>query len=221
MTRLAPPIAAVAAIALFVSLGMWQLDRAAQKEALESLYANDAPARNLADVDEPLQFERVRAQGVLIADRQILIDYYVITPLEFRRDEPLLLVNRGWIERMAYESGAVELDLDADRRELAGRIGNLPRAGLQRGNAFMDAGSDWPKIGVYPTTEEVAAELGREILPYIVLLSPDESFGFDRDWSPDGMGPMTHYGYAFQWFAMALAVVLIAVWQWRKARIAA
>lgn len=229
-TRLLPPFAAVAFVALFVSLGMWQLDRAAQKEALESLYADDAPARSLADIDEPVQFERVRAQGTLQHDRQILIDnivrngrlgYYVITPLDYANHEPLLLVNRGWIERTAYESGSVALDMDPGRRKISGRIGRLPRAGLQRGNAFMDAGDDWPRIAVYPTTEEVAGELGREVLPHILLLSADEPFGFDRDWSPDVMGPMTHYGYAFQWFAMAFAVTLIAAWQLRKARRAA
>ena len=217
----------MAAVALFVSLGMWQLDRAAQKEALESLYANDAPARSLADIDDPIQFERVRTQGMLQHDRQILVEnivhngrlgYYVITPLEYARNQPLLLVNRGWIERTAFQNGSVTLGLTPERRELTGRIDRLPRAALRSGEAFMDAGDDWPKIGVYPTTEEVAEELGREVLPHIVLLSADEPFGFVRDWSPDVMGPMTHYGYAFQWFALALAVVLIAAWQLRKAR---
>ena len=162
---------------------------------------------------------------VLLAERQILVDnivqngrlgYYVITPLEYARGEPLLLVNRGWVEKTAYDSGSAGLSLPAETRDIYGRIGSLPRAGLKRGDAFMDAGDDWPKIGVYPTADEVAAQLGRDVLPYILLLAADDPRGFVRDWRPSGMGPMTHYGYAFQWFAMAFAVVVIAFWQLRK-----
>ena len=37
--RLVPPVAAVMATVLFVNLGLWQLDRAAEKEALEEGFA--------------------------------------------------------------------------------------------------------------------------------------------------------------------------------------
>ena len=51
---------------------------------------------------------------------------------------------------------------------------------------------------------------------FALLLDPEDEDGFLRQWEPDQSGAMTHYGYAFQWFAMALAVIGIAFWQYRK-----
>jgi surfeit locus 1 family protein len=64
--------------------------------------------------------------------------------------------------------------------------------------------------------EDVAAQLGRDVLPYALLLDAQADDGFMRDWMPNLAGPMTHYGYAFQWFALSLTVVAISVWQLRK-----
>jgi len=213
------------ALALFVSLGFWQLDRAAEKEAMQALFSNEAPYRELGRIGETVPFERVEARGRLLADTQVLIDnivrngrlgYFVITPLEVSPGEPLLLVNRGWAEKLSVENESALLEVSDERGPIRGRVGNLPRVGIRGGGAFESSGSGWPKVAVYPTPEEVAAELGREVLPWLLLLSPDDPRGFYRDWQPDQSGPMMHYGYAFQWFAMAAAVVVIAGWQLRK-----
>lgn len=227
LRRFVPPVAAVMAIGLFTSLGFWQLDRAAQKEELAALFSNDAPYRELGRIDEPVPFQRVETRGRLLTDRQVLIDnivkngrlgYYVITPLEYTRGEPLLLVNRGWIDRGRIENEDAPLQVDGDVAPIRGRVGNLPRVGIRGGAGFADSGEAWPKIAVYPTPDEVAAELGRDVLPWALLLSPDDERGYLRDWQPEQSGPMMHYGYAFQWFAMALGVVIIAAWQLSKRR---
>ncbi len=223
--RLVPPVAAVLAISLFVSLGMWQLDRAAEKEALQALFESGGGYSDVQDVEAPEAFERLKTRGSYLADRQILIDnivrngrlgYFVITPVEIARGQPLLLVNRGFVDRAGFDNGS--LAIDAERIEIQGLAGNLPRVGIRGGAGFEASGNEWPRVAVYPTLDEVAAELGAELLPFILLLGPEEPSGFGRDWQPVQSGPMTHYGYAFQWFAMAVAVVVIAVWQLRKQR---
>lgn len=225
--RIVPPIAAVLAIGLFVSLGLWQLDRAAEKEGMQALFDDDAPYSDVSSIDTPVPFQRIETRGRLLTDRQVLIDnivqngrlgYYVITPLEYSRNEPLLLVNRGFVERGALESGAVSLDADDERNLIRGRAGNLPRVGIRGGAAFESSGEDWPRIAVYPTADEVAAELDRDVLAWALLLSPEDERGFARNWQPSESGPMTHYGYAFQWFAMATAVLVIAGWHLNKRR---
>jgi len=225
--RLVPPVAAVMAIVLFTRLGLWQLDRAAEEEALEASFASDASYRPLADVDQPVQFDKVETGGRLLGETQILIDnivkngqlgYYVITPLDLRRGEPLLLVNRGWVAREALQADRVDLGVAPEPRDVRGMIGNLPRVGIRGGPGFAESGADWPRIAVYPTAEEVSAELERPVLPHVLLLDPEEPSGFLRDWRPPQGGAATNYGYAFQWFAMAAAVVAIAFWQLKKRR---
>lgn len=227
LRRLVPPVAGVFFVALFVSLGFWQLDRAAEKEALQELFASGGGYSNVRDVEEPEAYQRIRTRGTYLGDRQILIDnivregrlgYFLVTPVEIALGEPLLLVNRGFIDRASFDASPGALDVPGERLDIQGLAGNLPRVGIRGGPGFEAAGADWPKVAVYPTLEEVSAELGSELLPYILLLGPEESAGFGRDWQPVQSGPMTHYGYAFQWFAMAIAVVVIAGWQLRKQR---
>ncbi len=225
--RYVPPVAGVLAFTAFVSLGNWQLDRAAEKEALADMFAENAPATRLEDLDDPVLYQWAEASGRFLTGKQVLVDnivrearlgYFVITPLEVSRYAPLLLVNRGWVEKDAVDRAEVSLDLEQERDSVRGRIGNLPRVAIRGGDGFADSGDGWPRKAVYPTPDEVARELDRDVEPFILLLDPADSRGFDRNWAPVVSGPSTHYGYAFQWFAMATAVLVIAAWQIFKRR---
>ena len=74
--------------------------------------------------------------------------------------------------------------------------------GLRRHSRTPATGLKRPFI---PTLDELSAELGQELLPFILLLSPEDDDGYVRLWQPRDSGPGMHYGYAFQWFAMAAA----------------
>lgn len=225
--RWVPLAAGACFIVLFISLGKWQLDRAAEKTALLALFDNDAPYEEPMNFESLAEFDRIQITGRYRPDRQILIDnipldgqlgYYVITPLEPSTNDPLILVNRGWIPRAAFsDSGKdiAELALDRDHRTIRGLVGRLPRVAIRPGEAFAEA-DGWPRVGLYPNSDEVAAEIGEQVAAFALLLSPDATDGFVRRWQPNVSGPMTHYSYAFQWFAMAIAVVIIAGWQLRK-----
>ena len=221
-----PPVAAVLFTALFVSLAFWQLDRAGQKEELLSLYSNETPFLSPTDLTPISEFDRIAVSGRFAPERQVLIDnipiegrigYYVITPFEPANRGPLLLVNRGWVPKPYAGQPAPDISVSGDYRDIQGLVGRLPRVAIRPGDAFVEKG-DWPRTALYPTTDEVAAELGADVLPLILLLDPDADGGYMRRWQPDVSGPMTHYGYAVQWFAMAIAVIIITGWHWRKRR---
>lgn len=222
--RYFPPLAGLVFIALFVALGSWQLQRAAEKRALLARFGDDAPYQQLSAATPPGEFARIEAEGRFLDERQVLIDnipldgrlgYYVITPFEIAQSRQLLLVNRGWIAKTG-PSGVPELaELDSQVRRIRGLAGRLPRVGIRPGEAFAEHGS-WPRIAVYPDIDELAAELERRVLPSVLLLNPDDEDGFVRRWQPNVAGPGTHYNYAFQWFAMAAAVVAMLGWHIRK-----
>jgi surfeit locus 1 family protein len=44
-----------------------------------------------------------------------------------------------------------------------------------------------------------------------MLLNPDESEGYVRDWRPLKFGPERNVGYAVQWFSLAAALLLIYI----------
>lgn len=221
-----PPIAGLIFVAVFVSLGLWQLDRAAEKEALLELFEGDAPYARVSNFGSLSEFDRIQVDGQFVGDRQILIDnivlnsrqgYYVITPFKPNANYPLLLVNRGWVRKPGPAGRLPAIKVDQAIRTVRGLVGHLPRVGIRPGEAF-EGSTDWPRVAVYPNLDEVATELGEPVLPVLLLMSPDEEDGFARRWQPNLSGPMTHYGYAFQWFAMAAAVLAILFWLLRKRR---
>ena len=218
--RWLPLVAAAVFIGAFVSLGFWQLDRAIEKKDMLSMFESDAIFEEPSDFAALKQFDRIKVFGQYLDDRQILIDnipkdsqigYYVITPLKISVSDDWLLVNRGWVPKTAD----VDLSIHGESRTIFGLSGFLPRVAIRPGEAFTEH-NNWPRVGFYPSMHEIAAELDEELLPSVLLLHPDAEEGFLRRWEPDVSGPMTHYSYAFQWFAMAIVVSGIAGWHLNK-----
>ena len=216
--------AGVVFIAVFISLGMWQLDRAREKEDLIAQFGSDAGFVEPHDWSALADYDHIKVFGRYRNDRQILIDnivlegrlgYYVITPFETSTTSEWLLINRGWLPKPVNPDDAIDLTVDGEFRTVLGMAGGLPRVAIRPGEAFVERG-EWPMVGVYPTSDEVAAELGQFVLPRVLLLHPDAEEGFVRRWEPNISGPMTHYSYAFQWFAMAVAAAAIMGWQLSK-----
>jgi len=226
LRRIVPPLAAILLIVVFAKLGSWQLDRAAEKNDLAAMFEAAATHRTILGGEEVAPFELVEIQGHYLPEHQILIDnivrdarvgYFVVTALEYDPDQPLLLINRGWLAKTNAARDGVDIAVASDVRTLRGRAGHLPRVGIRSGEPFA-GGPDWPRVAVYPTLDDVAKQLDRDVLPYILWLDSAAQDGFVRNWMPRQAGPMMHYGYAFQWFALCLTVVAISVWQLRKKR---
>lgn len=221
----APSLLAAMLAMAFSWLGFWQLERAEFKERLFSGYrqAAGAPARaaqTVADVDRMLAeaqvpFFAVRADGVYLDDRQFLLDnrvhegragYEVLTPL-ILSDGGGLIVNRGWVPMGRSRQDLPEIEAPSGPIEISGLLSRFPRPGLDIGPAVQ--GEGWPKIANYPTPQELRSVLGRPVATGMLLLDSELPGGYRRDWEPRVMGPMRHYGYAVQWFALALTVIVI------------
>lgn len=221
-----PALAGLVLLAAFVTLGFWQLDRAAEKREIRDAFDAEGEYVTLSAIASYERFAPLKATGRYLEQRQILIEnvvldgrlgYYVITPFEFSADQPLLLVNRGWLPKEADETATLPIAVSGREQEIRGRVGRLPRVGIRPGRAFDDD-AGWPRRAVWPETQEVAAALGREVLPFVLLADPEPSSGLKRRWQPQEIGPMRHLGYAVQWFALALAVIVTAVVLYRRKR---
>jgi len=222
--RFFPPVVGIVLLGLFVALGMWQLDRAAQKTASLEQFAESAAYLPLNGQLPERPFQPIEAHGRFLDDKQVLIEnivrngrvgYFVITPFEQSGEDVLLLVNRGWLARSDDEDRQTLTAVGNAVRTIRGRAGQLPRVSIRAGEGFAGA-MDWPKSATYPTFGEIAAELEADLSPFLMLLDPGAADGFDRQWQPQQSGPMTNYGYAFQWFAMAVAVFAIMLWRLRR-----
>ena len=195
----------------FAALGVWQIDPSNGQISL--LYELEGIPNSMGE-----------AEGSLDGDHQFLLEniiinsrygYYVITPLITAPDEPVLLVNRGWVERTAQEFDVGSIDIEAPRITVRGGAGSLPRAGYRMGEA-VTPGASWPMRAVYPTLNELSQALGRPVQPFVLLMDPQDEAGFYRHWVPEEMGPGRHFAYALQWFAMSIVLAALLVWNYRK-----
>lgn len=210
----------------FAGLGAWQISRGMEKRADRMAFDAETGFAAWQDGMEIRPFQRLKASGRYDIDHQFLLEniivngrygYYVLTPLIAGRDEAVLLVNRGWIEKSSDTFDVSTLEVPTTRTTVRGRAGSLPRAGYKMG-AAIGPGSDWPKHAVYPDSAEIAAALGAEVQPFVLLMDHEEPHGFLRQWVPAEFGPGKHFGYAFQWFAMAVVLAALLTWNYRKRR---
>jgi len=208
----------------FAGLGVWQVSRALEKRAEQEAYEGQTGFTPFLSGMDVRPYQKLEAEGVFDAEHQFLLDniilnsrygHYVLTPLVYSDDEPALIVNRGWIERTGSEPDPAAIELDRSRLTVRGRVGSLPRAGYRMG-VSIESPTTWPQHAVYPTLDELAASLGREVQPFVLLMDPDDDFGLVRHWVPEEMGPGRHYAYAFQWFAMGAVLAGLLAWNFRK-----
>lgn len=225
-----PYVVGAAVVALLAALGGWQISRGFEKQATRDALSATGTYSTYFHGADVRPYEQIRASGRFDGERQFLLDniplnrrygYYVLTPLELAPDEPLLMVNRGWIEKTEQNPRLSEIAgtiaVDDERVTVLGKAGSLPRPGIRMGNAIADAGR-WPAIAVFPQREDIELALGRDVQPIVLLMDPGVEDGFLRQWLPAGMGPARHFGYAFQWFAMAAMLSGLLIWNHRRRR---
>ena len=220
-----------AGIVLFARLGLWQLERAAQAQQLEASFAaaTHAPAARTERLDGAWPSEawpHLRVTGHFVAERTYLRDeqvrhgtlgveaYAVFAPDPGQATDgaAVLLVDRGWIAATGAPRASQPLPALAQGGvELSGVYAPFPGSGLRAGGNALPAQATWPKLTLAIDPLEVAADLGRPLLPRVLLLDPDAASGFERVWTPSVMPPERHRGYALQWFAFALAALVIFV----------
>ena len=212
----------VAATAAFVSLGCWQLARARAAQALlDAFEAAPSAAYEdfaaLASRPPDSRYPHVRVHGRFLADRGYLrdervhdgrvgIEAYAVFAVDGQT--PLLLVDRGWLASTQAPGAKPALPpLSEDAVELSGIYAPFPGSGIRVGGNALQRQAAWPKLTLTLDAAEIAADLGKPLLPRVLLLDADSAGGFVREWTPAVMPPSRHQAYAFQWFAFAVAVL--------------
>jgi surfeit locus 1 family protein len=210
-------------IGLLISLGRWQLRRADEKRALFDAFAAGTDATQLIGQDTPAvrRYQHVEAEGHYDQSRQVLIDnmvdsgragYFVITPFALSGGG-WLLVNRGWVPLGSSRAERPAIPVADNERRLRGRADNMPSPGIRMGTKAPLA-PPYPVVAGFPSHAEIAQLLHESSWTQatdLVLLDSGEPDGYVRHWSAPGFPPLRHIGYAVQWFALALTLLVIYI----------
>lgn len=224
--------AGVAGIAITVALGMWQLGRAAHKQAWQTAVQQQSQAAALdaqavrvvlqqagANL-QGLEHRKVHLQGQWLPEHTLYLDnrqmqgkpgFYVLTPLQLAQGD-VVLVQRGWIARNFQQRLALQpIETPTGWVQIEGRMAPAPARTL----ALVDGDAPDahnPQVRQNLDMPAWVQATGLSAWPLTVVQLGPASEGLLRDWPVVGSGISKHHGYAFQWFAMAAVLAILLLW---------
>lgn len=218
-----------------VTLGFWQLQRAAEKSKIqktEASFAKRAAIPWSPAMTYPKAYQSVIITGTLLPYTLFLdnqhyqhqFGYHVLSPLQIK-DGKVLLVDRGWIRgdpsRRQYPNPAVgsrpNLRTDVgwvltQQQEWLGQVYFPSKNNWDLGQWIEKEGKDFAVIEKIDP-QLIAHLLQKSVYPFIIRLGEGEANGFERAWHTElvSMSPARHKAYALQWFVMAFVVLVIFI----------
>ena len=209
-----------------VALGLWQLDRARQKEASAAQREHLAhqPATQLAHAiasAEALEQRQVQASGHFEPEAAIWLDnrvragivgYEIVMPLRISKSGARVLVNRGWIAGTGDRRRLPDVTTPSGELEVRGRA-VIPGKRIYELGAEAAEGRVWQNL----TIDRYRTRLGIDVLPIMIEQANDTGDRLVREWPAPDRGADTNRSYAVQWFALAALIAAIYVyWSFRR-----
>ena len=138
--------------------------------------------------------------------------FFVLTPLQLVDSNAVVLVQRGWAPRNFQDRMQLPPVQTPDGTvQVAGRVA-LPPSRLYEFEGG-DSAKGSSRIRQNLDLDQFRTETGLPLRTDITLQQTGEaSEGLLRDWPAINLGVDKHYGYAAQWFALALLIVVLFAW---------
>ena len=215
-----PTLAAIAGVVATLALGNWQFGRGHEKAALAQRIdtaSHDAPiSLTGAEVRaDDVVWRRVEVSGRFEPKYAVLIDnrivrgavgYYVVMPLKIEGSERYVLVNRGWVAGTGSRGTLPQIATPAQTLRIAGLATAPSKRYLELSTKTVE-GNVWQNL----TLERYRATVPIALQPVVIQQDSKLDDGLVREWSAPDLGIDKHYAYAFQWFVMAAAIVIIYI----------
>jgi len=214
-----PTILIVITLWGLLSLGFWQLDRAAEKRAIEAdIVAAQLSPAEFVPVNELVNKEhyQVLLRGRYDNDKQFIYDnqivnsnagYYVLTPFVLE-NQTAILVNRGFVPWYGNRDKLINTNIGKNITTIQVKlISPKERIKLKQQNASPI----FPLLIQSLDLNQLSQLSGYSIVPMLAQLNVNAKHGFYRKWQPFYGSVDKHLGYALQWFLMAFVLGIIAL----------
>lgn len=209
---------------LLIRLGFWQLDRAEERQQLLAVYQyqQNLAVENIEQlpvIDQELRYRPVRIVGEYDAQRYWLLDnqsragkvgYEIIMPLQTANAE-WVLVNRGWVAAPRLRSDFPVIDTPLGVVTIEGYFSPPSKNAIFTQSLDVND-NQWPQRIIELNMTNAAEALSAAVYPQLLRINSDSAGAFVTDWPVINTSPEKHYGYAAQWFLMALALVFLYAW---------
>lgn len=205
---------------------MWQIDRAEEKaniisELEQKSAAAPIPLSTALETESP-DMMAVISQGSPISEVTLVTDnqtqngrlgyeiYSLWQPSEMTKP---IIVSRGWLPRKDFYQKVPEVP-SFDAEQIKGTLYYSKGANtVVADNAVWQEFNGIWLIGQFDfqTLAEKIKQMGYDSAPFIIRLEPDADSEFVRQWEVVASPPEKHIAYAIQWFAMALALLVLFI----------
>ncbi len=222
---------------LTMSAGFWQLHRAEEKREILaaqgalhkkpplmlSSLQNDFDANDNGGGEHRAQrYLRVIAEGEMHPQQVFLLDnrvqggrpgYEVLVPMKVELetgDTTWLMVNRGWLAGGLDRSQLPSIPAILEGSRVSGYLYK------PLGEPLLLADDVWaanktPLVIQHFDRTKLEYYLGASVYPYMLRLEESHPASLRVDWIIVSAQPEKHTAYAVQWFAMALALVILTL----------
>ena len=209
-----------------VKLGLWQNDRALEKEQrlirieqlnLQAKVSLDSIVTLHNKSSEEINDFPVLLKGVFLDDALFLLDNqvnkgqlgYRVLQI-FLVDHYAVLVNLGWVLGSIDRNILPNVSAIKGSFSLTGHVRIVEPGILLMQQSFEK--NKWPVRVQQIELDKFSTLIDRELLPFVVYLDTNSNVGYKKNWQPIVMPPEKHRGYAFQWFSLALAWLSLMAW---------
>lgn len=213
--------------AVCARLGIWQLDRLAQRRAFNNrvMAQINQPVMQLDDSTAAadlynMEYRQVTAQGVYDFSQQVAIrnqahgqdwGVHLVTPLIISGTQAAILVDRGWIPAVDYEAGNWSKYDEPGLVTVTGVLRRpLTKAELGSRSDPTPAPGQWLKAWNFVNILAIQQQTSLKLLGAYIQQAPSEAWtGLPYRSTPDieiSEGP--HMGYAIQWFIFATILLV-------------
>ncbi|MEI6094056.1 MAG: SURF1 family protein [Gammaproteobacteria bacterium] len=205
---------ALVSICLLISLGIWQLHRAAEKRGLLAMYQTQMQRAPVAlSGTSAQQYQRVQVQGLAQLPITLLLDnqhhahqfgYDVLTPL-IMVDGNVLLIDQGWVPGDPSRVSLPDMTGLQSDLHYSGQVYYPAKSAFVLGVGLE---VKTPNVIVIESLNMtmISQFLHKPVYPFIIRQSAERQTRFVRDWPIVASSPVRHIGYAVQWFIFALGV---------------
>jgi len=195
-------------------LGSWQIVRGLDKQEIWSLNNLNKSLPVMTEEEAlSMSFDNAVYRSIFLegkfGEESYLLDnrlykqeagYEVFSTFESLNNN-IYIVNRGWVSKEEFNNQKI---LTNSKISIEGIYSPFRRFGLNLSDEKQPLG--WPKIVQQLDYKETVSDLGEDIKEVVIQLSAGSPGAYEPIWLPAEFKPARHYGYAVQWFGLALVL---------------
>ena len=217
--RWAALITFFALFVLTLSLGAWQINRGYEKKELENTYSSQQSypieeiTYNLYSVN--YLYRNVSIKGIFLKDLFYLDNKIhdgkpgvsVLSPFRLENGKTIM-ISRGWVE-MNDRQNFEKINTPLESLSLVGTLRPVSKGLTLSNETSQKLGENFYLLQTL-ALPEIEKLIDQDLNSNLLELSELSPASFTSIWQPINLSSYRHFGYAFQWFGLAI-VILVGV----------